>query len=250
MTRSDDPSIRTFYDRWYKARSKKETIDRLCRIRVIRNFLRALSLGESNILELGCGQGWLANVLSQYGPVTAVDLSVEAILAAKSAYPHIEFRAGSCFEMTDLPRDCDLIVSSEVIEHMVAKEQIRFLALISDHLRPGGSVILTTPNREVAGKFLEAGDPDVPDHLQPIEQWLSIEELRAMLEPMFEILKMKTALFFHPFLRRHRTLNWLRYVVYCRLGLLPVIEGSLDGGPGGMYMCCLARKAAHQGHGG
>ncbi len=248
MTRSDDPSIRTFYDRWYKARSEEKNIDRLCRIRVIRNFLRALSLGDSNILELGCGQGWLANVLSQYGPVTAVDLSVEAILAANSAYPHIEFRAGSFFKMTDLPRDCDLIVSSEVVEHMVAEEQIRFLALISDHLRPGGSVILTTPNREVAGKLLEGGDPDVQDHLQPIEQWLSIEELRAMLEPMFEILKMRTALFFHPFLRRYRTLNWIRYVVYCRLGLLPVIEGSLDGGSGGMYMCCLARKAAHQGH--
>ena len=82
MPRSDDPSIRTFYDRWYEARSEEKNIDRLCRIRVIRNFLRALSLGDSNILELGCGQGWLANVLSQYGPVTAVDLSVEAILAA------------------------------------------------------------------------------------------------------------------------------------------------------------------------
>lgn len=245
MTRSDDPSIRTFYDRWYEARSEDKNIDRLCRMHVIRNFLGALTLEEGHILELGCGQGLLANVLSQYGRVTAVDLSVKAILAAQSAYPHIEFRAGSFFEMTDLPRDCDLIVSSEVIEHMVAEEQIRFLVLISDHLRPGGSVILTTPNREIAGKHLEGGDPDLPDPLQPIEQWLSIEELSAMLEPMFEILKMKTALFFHPFFRRHRTLNWLRYVVYCRLGLLPVIEGSLDGGRGGMYMCCLARKTAH-----
>ena len=250
MTRSDDPSIRTFYDRWYEARSEDKNIDRLCRMQVIRNFLGALTLEEGHILELGCGQGGLANLLSQYGRVTAVDLSVKAILAAQSAYPHIEFRAGSFFKMTDLPRDCDLIVSSEVIEHMVSEEQIRFLALISDHLRPGGSVILTTPNREVAGKLLKGGDPDVKDHLQPIEQWLSIEELRAMLEPMFEILKMKTALFFHPFLRSYGTLNWLRYVVYCRLGLLPVIEGSLDGGSGGMYMCCLARKAEHQGQGG
>src|SRR5262245_43896671 len=46
---------------------------------------------QPRILDLGCGTGWLTNILSAIGPTTGVDLSDGAIDEATARYPAAHF---------------------------------------------------------------------------------------------------------------------------------------------------------------
>ena len=228
---------RVFYDAMYRHRSDAQNIDQLCRLHVIRSFLRKLPPARRRILELGCGTGWLSHELSRFGQVTAVDLSPEAIKIAQATHPAVQFHAANFLEDPILTQAYDLVVASEVLEHLRREDQLRFIRLAHERLGRGGFLILTTPNRPVVARFSIS-----PQDLQPIENWLTIDELRSLLQPFFQLLALRTTLFSQPFLRRHPFLNWLRYVCYCRLKALAVTENLLGWLPYGTYICCLAQK--------
>jgi 2-polyprenyl-3-methyl-5-hydroxy-6-metoxy-1,4-benzoquinol methylase len=233
----DIQSQRAFYDEKYQHHSDERNIDQLCRLSAIMDFLRRIDPRDYRILELGCGTGWLSAELARFGSVMAVDLSPEAIRVARARYPGILFRAANFLDDLSLGAGYDLVVASEVIEHVTTHDQRRFVQLASQQLTAHGHLIVTTPNRPIAEQFA------IHDHdLQLIEHWLTIDELRALLHPCFRILTIQTTLFFQPFLRRHPTLNWLRYVFYCRLKALALTEHLLGRTPYGTYICCLAQK--------
>lgn len=242
MTEPTTQQSKAFYEEWYRRRSDAKNIDQLCRLQAIQQCLRPLRLKACRILDLGCGSGWLANALSIYGTVTAIDLSDEAIRQARQRYPHIHFQAGNLFE-TPLEGAFDVVVASEVLEHFSDADQQRLMQLIDDHLRPGGYVILTTPNQPVVEQFgIEEAHGHAEGILQPIENHLTGRQLRALIASRFEPVRFRTALFFQPVMRRHRVLNWLRYVLYCRLQALAIVENLLSPSAGGTYLCCLAQK--------
>lgn len=110
-------------------------------------YLRSLGLQRPIILDMGCGMGWFANKLAQFGPTTGIDLCDEAIEHAKSKFPEVTFKAGNVFEM-DLPKQhFDVVVSQEVIAHV--PDQVGYLERAAQVLKPGGYLIVTTPNRFV-----------------------------------------------------------------------------------------------------
>ena len=41
----------------------------------ILGYLRSLPLERPTILDMGCGMGWFANLLAEFGPTTGIDLS-------------------------------------------------------------------------------------------------------------------------------------------------------------------------------
>lgn len=236
-----DPNLesqRAFYDAMYRSRSAARNIDELCRLNAIRSFLRRLGFIHGRILELGCGTGWLSAELSRHGSVTAVDWSTEAIRVARERHPGIQFHAANFLEDPLPEAGYDLVVSSEVLEHLATQDQRRFVELASRQLTAGGYLIVTTPNKPVAQRLgSHAHD------LQPVENWLTAADLRALLEPSFRILTIRTALFFQPFFRRHPFVAWLRYLFYCRLRGLAVTENLLQHAPYGTYLCCLAQRS-------
>ncbi len=69
----------------------------------------------------------------------------------------------------------DLIVSSEVMEHVTDKES--FLAHLRRLLRPGGFLIVTTPRGELRDKWTRKFS--APS--QPIEEWITTEALISLL---------------------------------------------------------------------
>lgn len=149
-------------------------------------LLRSLRCERPVLLDLGCGMGWFANQLAELGPTLGIDLSDEAIERAKAEFPRVEFRAGNVFEM-DLPaRHFDVIVSQEVIAHV--PDQSGYLALAARVLKPGGHLILTTPNRFVHDRV--AWPPRGPGH---IESWLDKNELYRLLRLHFRVLRRTTA---------------------------------------------------------
>src|SRR5262249_46394701 len=107
--------------RYWNSRSDYPHDRALRRGNKIMAYLRYLRLERPTILDMGCGMGWFANQLAEFGSTTGIDLSDDAIAQAKSKFPQVTFVAGNVLEM-DLPqRHFDVVVSQEVIAHVPAQ---------------------------------------------------------------------------------------------------------------------------------
>lgn len=101
--------------------------------------------GERRIFELGCGNGSVANALTEAGfAVTGVDPSSQAVRHAASCYPHLRISQGSAYD--DLVRcygQFPAVLSLEVVEHVYFPR--KFAAVLYDLLLPGGTAVISTP---------------------------------------------------------------------------------------------------------
>ncbi|MEK7765809.1 MAG: class I SAM-dependent methyltransferase [bacterium] len=100
---------------------------------------------DQRIFEVGCGNGAVANVLTQQGfQVTGVDPSEEGIRQAAQAYPGIQLSIGSTDEDLGAAHGVfPLVLSLEVVEHVYAPR--RYASCLFDLLEPGGTAIISTP---------------------------------------------------------------------------------------------------------
>jgi len=97
------------------------------------------------ILDLGCGTGYLTNLIAQAGArVVGIDKSASMIERAKAAYPDLDFQVRSA---TDFHFDTpfDAIFSNATLHWVLEKEHA--VDNIYQNLRPGGRLIL-----EMGGK--------------------------------------------------------------------------------------------------
>ena len=94
--------------------------------------------------------------------------------------------AGNVFEMELPEQHFDVVVSQEVIAHV--PDQPGYVERAARVLKPGGYLIVTTPNPFV--HFRNDWPPIPPGH---IEQWLSRGALKRLLRPHFRVLRTTTA---------------------------------------------------------
>lgn len=103
--------------------------------------------GRARILDIGCGNGYVAAQLAALGHcVIAVDASADGIEIARTAYPAVSFAVGSVYDdkLSDIVGDgVDCIVSLEVVEHLFYPAKL--FAQSYRLLKPGGYLILSTP---------------------------------------------------------------------------------------------------------
>ncbi|MGH3438812.1 MAG: methyltransferase domain-containing protein [Sciscionella sp.] len=98
------------------------------------------------VLEAGCGEGYGANVLaSTAATVIAMDYDEPAIRHAATAYPVVTGVRGNLCCLPARSAGIDVVANFQVIEHLA--DQAGFLAECFRVLRPGGSLLLSTPNR-------------------------------------------------------------------------------------------------------
>lgn len=98
------------------------------------------------LLDLGCGNGSFSNFLAKQGfEVTGIEESASGIAQAQHAYPNCHFKQGSIYDLdlTDLSQAFDIVLSAEVIEHLVFPREL--VRVARQCLRPGGTLIITTP---------------------------------------------------------------------------------------------------------
>ena len=151
---------------------------------VISSFLERVSkqvrMKEPRLLDLGCGRGWLSNLLSKFGECEGVD-PVEAVVEhARHLYSQVDFKTGT---VQSLRREenfspYDIVICSEVIEHVPYSEQEDFIEGIKGVLSKEGFVVLTTPRFEVFGKWMEFTN----NRKQPIDDWLSELQVKDLFE--------------------------------------------------------------------
>lgn len=103
-----------------------------------------------SVLDFGCGSGYGADMLAQSAAsVVGVDASDSALAVAMEKYnrPNLSFELiKPDYTLRFDDNSFDLITSHQVIEHIPDVE--RYLRLLQRVLKPGGKLVLSTPNRK------------------------------------------------------------------------------------------------------
>lgn len=155
--------------------------DEMSRWNIIEGYIDSLALsGSEHALEVGCGRGWLSERLVKYCPVTAIEPVPEVTLRNLSRDSDVEYMVGSAETLLFLGKKnhYDLLVCSEVMEHIPAKMQSTFVENLVALVATDGHLIISTPRADIQAQWMEQyGDP-----AQPIEDWVMEKDLLALFE--------------------------------------------------------------------
>ncbi len=100
------------------------------------------------ILDLGCGDGYLSNLLQQHYPqaeIWGIDISKTAIAAGNKKYKNINFILGDAEKKLPFTDNFfDIVISGEHIEHL--RDVDTYLEEINRVTKDYGYLLMTTPN--------------------------------------------------------------------------------------------------------
>lgn len=151
---------------------------------IAREHLHRYSLAASltvglDILDIASGEGYGSALLARSArSVVGVDIAPDAVEHARRTYAPsgLEFRLGSCTEIPLADASVDAVVSFETIEHL--EEHERAMEEMDRVLRPGGFVIISSPNRVT---YSEGPGYSNPFHVRELD----LDGFGAMLRPRF-----------------------------------------------------------------
>ena len=145
------------------------------RLNFVKEVVRAMPAGHSRVADLGCGSGVILSEILRMKPLWTgwgLDISEEAIAYARRLAVHkqvserAEFGAGNVTHLPYPDESLNLIVASEIIEHMPEPQLV--INEIARVLKPGGQLVLTMP--------LES---HTPGHIHTLS---NEEDLRSLCE--------------------------------------------------------------------
>ncbi len=144
---------------------------------ILRRMCKDRPGASLRIIEVGCGRGWLTNLVSAYGTVEGVEPVAGVVAHARKLFPHHRFETGTAETVLARPdfRPYDVVLCSEVIEHVPHEAKATFLEGLKRLLTPDGYLILTTPRGEMWEQWKMIAPPN-----QPVEDWVSEDQLRAL----------------------------------------------------------------------
>lgn len=148
--------------------------------RLFRAYVVAEPFVKGDVLEVGCGEGrGVATLMKNAGTFTAVDKIGPVIETLRKEHPTGTFMTMNIPPLTGLEDNrYDLVVSFQVIEHI--KDDTLFLKEIHRVLKPGGTALITTPNRR---RSLTRNPWHIREYLP--------EELEALASEIFSSVEVK-----------------------------------------------------------
>lgn len=104
---------------------------------------------DLNILEVGCGPGYLMEYLTSLGfkNVAGIDVSLEQIDLARSRGLNAT-NANAIEYLSEIKHKYDIIVAIDLIEHLHLEEILELFGYIHSALKSDGTVVIHTPNGE------------------------------------------------------------------------------------------------------
>ena len=122
-------------------------------------FQRVVELisGHQRVLDVGCGPGTLLGLLGDDGESVGVDITHQQIEYAREVYasPARSFYACALEELPGDLEPFDAVTAVELIEHLPQELAESTLREAIGRLRPGGRLVLTTPNFRSAWPVVE-----------------------------------------------------------------------------------------------
>ncbi len=99
-----------------------------------------------DVLEAGCGEGYGADLITDVaGRVIGLDYDELTVAHVRARYPRVDVRHGNLASLPLPDGSVDVVVNFQVIEHLW--DQPQFVAECFRVLRPGGLLLMSTPNR-------------------------------------------------------------------------------------------------------
>lgn len=133
------------------------------------------------VLDAGCGEGYGTEVLARTArEVVGADLELSVVERAAQRYPGPKFEAADLEALHFDAASFDAVVTLQVIEHM--RSPANFCVELARILKPGGLLILATPNR------LTFSPEGIRNPFHTVE--FSPADLRALLERTFTVQEM------------------------------------------------------------
>lgn len=150
--------------------------DTLRRLEVVNEDLLPEDIANKKVLDAGCGTGWFAGAANKRkANVTAMDIGPDLLQKVSKKYPNISTVEGSVMNMPFSDNSFDIVISSEVIEHVENPEKA--IAEISRVLKPNGIAIITTPNIFWKWTLIFANALKIRPY-QGLENWSSLQGLK------------------------------------------------------------------------
>jgi SAM-dependent methyltransferase len=117
--------------------------------RLLKPYSVAGEWVKGDLLEVGCGEGrGIDGLLPFVSSYSAIDKIESAVAGLQQKYPAGKFVSGHLPPLPYKDSSFDSVVSFQVIEHIQDDEL--FLREIHRVLRPGGTALITTPNRPMS----------------------------------------------------------------------------------------------------
>jgi ubiquinone/menaquinone biosynthesis C-methylase UbiE len=157
------PDISKEHPHYREWLARKRSSDKL--VRHLRNMKKPLS-----ILEIGCGNGWLAHKLATVpgANVTGFDINLEELEQAArvfSGLPNLRFAYGDSFFIRPSEKLYDMVVFAASIQYFPSLEAI--IKDVLQHLQPQGSIHIIDSHFYKAGE-LEAAKQRTATHFESL----------------------------------------------------------------------------------
>jgi SAM-dependent methyltransferase len=163
-----------------------------------KRFLACIPAG-GQVLDAGCGRSLFTEIRPDWPfTITAADVDHDLLLSRQALFPQVRWLVAEAQPLPFRGQSFDALFAGELVEHLVDPRP--GLAEFRRVLKPGGVLILTTPNRLRLANLVDGSErPYSPDHLSE----LSYDEACALLhEEGFDILEATG-------LHLELALNWL-----------------------------------------
>jgi 2-polyprenyl-3-methyl-5-hydroxy-6-metoxy-1,4-benzoquinol methylase len=159
--------------------SEQITSDNPIHQRLFKAYVVAKDYIQGDVLEVGCGEGRGIDLLLEHARTfTAVDKIKPVIDDLQKKYPAGKFMSMNIPPLGGLADNSyDIVVSFQVIEHI--QNDGLFLKEIHRVLKPGGTALITTPNRMMS---LSRNPWHIREYLAP--------ELQALAKKIFSEVEM------------------------------------------------------------
>ena len=148
----------------FEEKHRGDEADTLQKQQVYVDYFR----GRENVVDIGCGRGEFLEVLRSAGiQARGIELGTDQILLCQEK--GLEVIQQDLFDFLESTPDDSLggIFSSQVIEHMTASDQLRYVALAYKKCASGSPVIFETINPQCVFALLRNFFLD-PTHVRPI----------------------------------------------------------------------------------
>jgi len=146
----------------------------------LHRYALACELADGKaVLDIACGEGYGSAMLAERArSVVGVDRAVDVAAHAARRYgrSHVSFAAGACDNVPLATASFDLIVCFETIEHVGEHERV--LAEFKRVLRPGGVLVLSSPEKS---EYSDARQQTNPFHVKE----LYADEFRKLVQSEF-----------------------------------------------------------------
>lgn len=193
MNQVNNDIYETYGDRWYTAYD-----DPIALLRaeskakvpwVLERIKTSFKLEEVELLDVGCGGGFLTNALARenFKAIHGVDLSPESVRVAKEhdQTGKVQYQAADAFHLPYPDQSFDVLTAMDFLEHIEDPKAV--IQEFSRVLRPGGIFIYHTFNRNMIAwliiiKFVEWLVKNTPKDMHVLRLFIKPKELREYCE--------------------------------------------------------------------